>query len=81
VWRNSIATLISQRPSWDRSTHQFNLTRREVFPSISLQRRRRRPEAAYSCRNVRMGSTFAARAAGIHAANRHAAMITSRLDA
>ena len=33
-------------------------------------------DSTYSCRNVRMGSTFAARAAGIHAADRHAATIT-----
>ena len=36
-------------------------------------------EAAYACRNVRMGSTFAARAAGIHAASRHTATIRPRL--
>ena len=36
-------------------------------------------ESAYACRNVRMGSTFAARAAGIHAASRHTATIRPRL--
>src|SRR4051794_6685733 len=36
-------------------------------------------EAAYACRNVRMGSTFAARAAGIHAASRQTATIRPRL--
>ena len=41
--------------------------------------REARPEAAYACRSVRMGSTFAARAAGIHAASRHTATIRPRL--
>jgi hypothetical protein len=51
--------------------------RRDV--DASCWRGRRRPETVYACRNVRMGSTFAARAAGIHAASRHTATIRPRL--
>ena len=38
-----------------------------------------RADCAHSCRSVRIGSRRAARAAGIHAASRQAATITSRL--
>ena len=48
-------------------------------PVWTLRARVIGPEAAYACRNVRMGSTFAARAAGIHAASRHTATIRPRL--
>ena len=64
---------------------------RRIFPGngIAPSRENRTPEpcdgtarngrAAHACRSARMGSTFAARAAGIHAASRQTATITPRL--
>ena len=60
--------------------------RERVYPSAAgwvSSRASRRPHCAwnsYSCRSVFIGSTLAARLAGIHAANRHATTITSRLE-